>query len=317
MHDLAIVIPSLNDAGWLRRCLPTVFERMGDIDADVVVSDISSTDDTQDVIRSFPGVRSVTCENHGFAHANNAALVTCDARYFLLLNADTEIVDGTLGELVAALDARPDVGAAGVRQLGSDGTLYPSMRRFLSPARLLLEAVGSETLAPGHVHRVLDPALYDREVSCDWTLGSFLLLRREALLSAGLLDERYFFYSEEEDLCRRVRQDGWDIRHLPAMTIVHHAGKGGMRPRFEAQKAYARRQYAAKNFDGSRRAALTAAQLLADGLRALPGLGSGPDAETRRACAKASLRVTLGLAQPPFGAPPHTALPVGEGRPRS
>src|SRR5262249_22000257 len=153
--------------------------------------------DTQAVVQAH-GVRSVRCANRGFAHANNAALVTCDARYHLLLNADTEIVDGTFPELVAALDARPDVGAAGVRQLDSPGELYPTMRRFLSSRRLLLEAVGSETLAPGRVHRVLDGAAYDRETSCDWTIGSFLLLRREALLATGLLDERYFFYGEEE-----------------------------------------------------------------------------------------------------------------------
>jgi N-acetylglucosaminyl-diphospho-decaprenol L-rhamnosyltransferase len=194
-----------------------------------------------------------------------------------------------------------------VRQLDGAGDVYPTMRRFLSPARLLLEAVGSERLAPGHVHRVLDRPAYDREAPCDWTIGSFLVLRREALLGAGLLDERYFFYGEEEDLCRRIRRDGWDIRHLPTMTIVHHVGKGGMRPRFEAQKAYARRQYAAKHFSRGGRCALGAAQLLADGLRALP-LGADEQAELRRRCAVASLRVTVGRDGPPFGAPPATAV---------
>jgi N-acetylglucosaminyl-diphospho-decaprenol L-rhamnosyltransferase len=307
VHDLAIVIPSLNDGGWLERCLPTVLERVGDLDVDIVVSDIGSTDHTADVVERF-GVRSVRCENRGFAHANNVALVTCEARYALLLNADTEIVDGRFDELVACLDARPDVGAAGVRQLDSGSEIYPTMRRFLSARRLLLEAVGSESLAPSHVHRVLDRDAYDRETSCDWTIGSFLILRREALLGTGLLDERYFFYGEEEDLCLRVRQAGWDVRHLPAMTIVHHVGKGGMRPQFEAQKAYARRQYAAKHFSPPRRLALGTAQLLADGLRALP-IGGG-DAELRRRCAIASLRVTVGRDAPPFGAPESPTVPV-------
>jgi N-acetylglucosaminyl-diphospho-decaprenol L-rhamnosyltransferase len=310
VHDLAIVIPSLDDGAWLERCLPTVLDRVGDLDVDVVISDIGSTDHTAEVAERF-GVRSVRCENRGFAHANNVALVTCDARYALLLNADTEIVDGTFGELVAALDARPDVGAAGVRQLDANGDVYPTMRRFLSARRLLLEAVGSETLAPSRVHRVLDRAAYDRETSCDWTIGSFLILRREALLATGLLDERYFFYAEEEDLCLRVRQAGWDVRHLPAMTIVHHVGKGGLRPRFEAQKAYARRQYAAKHFSPPRRLALGTAQLLADGLRALP-IGAGDQAELRRRCAIASLRVTVGRDAPPFG-PPGAGVPVLRG----
>ena len=70
--------------------------------------------------------------------------MTCTARYVLFLNPDTEIVDGTFGELVAALDARPDVGMAGVKQLTGDGTLWPTIRYFPSVRRALGEALGSE-----------------------------------------------------------------------------------------------------------------------------------------------------------------------------
>ena len=85
-----------------------------------------------------------------------------------------------------------------------------------------------------------------------------MLARREALLSAGLLDERFFIYSEETDFCLRIKQAGWDVRHLPDMTIVHHAGKGGVSEKMVAQDAYARRQYAAKHFTPGRRLAATA-----------------------------------------------------------
>ena len=57
-----------------------------------------------------------------------------------------------------------------------------------------------------------------------------MFARREAVLSAGLFDERFFLYSEEPDLCLRIKRAGWSIRHLPAMTILHHAGKAGMPP---------------------------------------------------------------------------------------
>ena len=71
-----------------------------------------------------------------------------------------------------------------------------------------------------------------------------MFCRREALLSAGLLDERFFIYSEEPDLCLRMKRAGWATRHLPTMTIVHHAGKGGLRPKMIAQDVFTRRQYA-------------------------------------------------------------------------
>ena len=121
MHDLAVIIVSTNEAKWLTPCLSTVFGRAGDLELDVVIADNESTDGTAELVaREFPAARVVPTVNRGFSYANNRALMTCDARYVLFLNPDTEIVDGTFEELVAALDARPEVGLAGVRHLTGD-----------------------------------------------------------------------------------------------------------------------------------------------------------------------------------------------------
>ena len=61
-----------------------------------------------------------------------------------------------------------------------------------------------------------------------------MLARREAIESAGFFDERFFMYSDETDLCRRIKMAGWEIRHLPSMTILHYAGKAGIKPRIES-----------------------------------------------------------------------------------
>src|SRR5829696_8432658 len=106
MHDLTIILVSHNGERWLRPCLESVFEHAGDCNIDVVV--VNNADDrTAEVVRDFPAVRLIRCENRGFAHANNRALLTSTARYALFLNVDTEVLDGTFGELVEALDARP------------------------------------------------------------------------------------------------------------------------------------------------------------------------------------------------------------------
>src|SRR5262249_42690269 len=152
------------------------------------------------VADGFPWVRLVRCENRGFAHANNQGLATCDARYMLFLNVDTEILEGTFAKLVAALDVRPRVGLAGVRQLGAHGEVAASMRRFPNAARALGEALGSERLpvrTSWSGERVLDRALYDTERRCDWTSGSFLVARRRVIDEVGPMDERFFLYSEE------------------------------------------------------------------------------------------------------------------------
>src|ERR1700754_1985626 len=104
--DLAIIIVSTNEARWLQPCLSTVFANAGTATLDVVVVDNPSTDGTPELVATqFPQARVVTSENKGSAHANNRGAMTCSARYVLFLNPDTEVVDGTFGELVDAMDA--------------------------------------------------------------------------------------------------------------------------------------------------------------------------------------------------------------------
>ncbi len=315
--DLAIVVVSTNEAHWLDRCLTTVFEHAGAAELEVIVVDNSSTDGTREFVESrFPRAHVVTSPNRGFSYGNNRGLEYADARYLLLLNPDTEVREGTFGELVELLDSRPEVGLAGVRQITADGELWPTIRRFPSSARALGEALFSERwpVHPGWSgERVLDRDSYEQERACDWTSGSFMLARREALLSAGLLDERFFIYSEETDLCLRIKRAGWEIRHLPAMTIVHHASKAGVRPKMVAQLAYARRQYAHKHFGRVDRGAFLAAGALGLAIRAVaPG---GPEAQARRAGAGLALKTLAGRVAPPFGQPPVTAVTPFAGSP--
>ena len=300
MDDLAIIVVSHLGARWVRPCLATVYDHLGACTADVVV--VSNADDeTEEIVaREFPRARTIHCENRGFAHANNVALATCEARYVLFLNLDTEILDGTFEELLAALDGRPGVGLAGVKQRSAEGELIPTVRRFQTTLRTLGEALGAERLprCPAWLReRELDLALYDHELPCDWVSGSFLIVRREVLAQIGGMDERFFLYSEESDLCLRAKNAGWEVHHLPTMTILHHAGKAGFDARLEAQNAYARLQFAEKHSSPAGRRTYRAALSLGYALRAvLPGFGGA----TRRQAARAALRVVVGLDPPPF-----------------
>ena len=308
--DLAVVIVSYTDAEWLTPCLNTLYAHAGTARLDVVVVD-NHPDGTRELVEErFPQARVITCPNRGFAHANNRGLMTTSAPYVLLLNPDTEIVDGTFGELLALLDRRPEVGLAGVRHLRTDGSLYPSKRRFPSALHALGDALSVERwpVRPRRLgERDVDMEGYAQESDCDWTTGAFMLVRREALLSAGLLDERFFLYCEEADLCLRIKRTGWSIRHLPAMTITHHIGKGGHDPRIDAQQAYSRRQYARKHFGPLHRLLFLAAMGVRHAIRSTPAV-RGEDAAVRRASARWSLRALFGLCPPPLQAPPATAI---------
>ena len=145
MDDLAIIIVSTNEANWLEPCLSTVFAAAGGASLDVVVVDNDSSDGTRELVESkFPSARVVDSVNHGFSHANNRGAATCNSRYVLFLNPDTEIVSGTFEELVKAMDERPEVGLAGVRQVTGDGTLWPTIRYFPSFSRAIGEALAAE-----------------------------------------------------------------------------------------------------------------------------------------------------------------------------
>lgn len=309
--DLAVIIPSADSGGWLRTCLPTVFASAAGIDLEVIVPDNGSSDDTAAVVSEFAGARLLPCENHGFAHANNRALATTQARYVLFLNPDTEIVEGTLGTLVRRLDELPHVGLAGVRQVDAAGAVHPTMRRFPGVRRQLFEALAGERwplIRSGYGERELDVRRYEEEFDLDWTVGSFMLTRREALQSAGWMDERFFLYSEEVDLAYRIRRAGWTVRHLPQMTIVHHTGRTAVSEVAAAQYAFSRRLYARKNLGRVRGTAFLAAA----GLRAAARLvhsalghrtgGSAPAAQWR------ALRVLAGRDGPPYEDPPPTAI---------
>jgi hypothetical protein len=154
---------------------------------------------------------------------------------------------------------------------------------------------------------VLDSEAYEREYECDWTSGSFMFARREALLSAGFLDERFFVYAEEPDLCLRIKRAGWSVRHIPNMTILHHARKGGIRPRMIAQEAFARRQYAQKHFSRPNRALYLGAIGAGHLIRATAAR-NGDQAKLHREAARRAIVTLLGRADPPFGEPPPTAL---------
>jgi hypothetical protein len=304
---LSVIIVSANSAGWLRPCLTTVFERAGHVKLDVVVVASGCTDETVALVeREFPTARTISCPNRGFAYANNQALRTVEADWVLLLNPDTEILEGSFGDVLDRLEERPTVGLAGVRQLTPVGEVFPTIRRFPNAIRSLFEAVGSERFpfqAPWLGERELDLSVYEQDVACDWTSGSFMLIRWEALQSAGFLDERFFLYCEETDLCLRIKQAGWEIRHIPYLTIVHHADKAGWNPRLEAQAAFAKRQYFEKHLPPMHRLTATAALVLGYALRSAIGADPG-----RQKSARAALTTLLRLRPPPFGEPPRVAL---------
>jgi N-acetylglucosaminyl-diphospho-decaprenol L-rhamnosyltransferase len=314
MHDVCAIVVSHNGKRWLDTALSSLYAHSGEIDLDVVVVDNGDDGSAAYVEGRFPEARTLRCENRGFGHANNRGLETADARYVLFLNPDTEFLSGRLEQMVAAFDQRPELGLAGVRQLRDDDSLAPSIRRFPSRSNALAEALGVERFGAARRRfgeRELDLASYERETPCDWTSGSFMFVRGEALEDVGWFDERFFLFSEETDLCWRLKESGWEIVHMPDLTIRHYEQEHWQNARLEAQSAYARMQFARKNLPGEA-AGYRRALALRYGLRVLACSLPGRQKPQRRRAARAALTAALD-EQPPFGAvaePSRVVVPV-------
>jgi GT2 family glycosyltransferase len=292
--DVCAIVVSHNSREWLDAALGTLAEHAGGVSLEVIVVD-NGEDGAGDYAASrYPFVRAIRCENRGFGHANNRGLAHANARFVLFLNPDTEFVAGDLDALVTAMERMPDVGLAGVRQLNGDDALAASMRRFPSVGRALAEALPVERVPlAGRLlgERELNLARYGQVSECDWTSGSFMFARAATLEQSGGFDEQFFLFSEETDLCWRIRWDGWRIVHLPDVTIRHHEQEHGANTRLWAQSAYARLQFARKNLSHPRlyRAALALRYGLRLCLYSLPGRREA----ARRGASRAALEAVL------------------------
>jgi hypothetical protein len=234
---LSIIIVNWNTRDLLAQCLESVrrdvqtFKRSNvrtckRASVETFVVDNASTDGSAQMVRErFPWVRLIENEeNVGFARANNQAIRQSRGRYVLLLNPDTEVQPGALETLVRFMDDHPQAGAAGVRLLNPDGTLQRSTYLLPTLSREFWRLFHLDALWPYSCYRINDWDLsLPRQV--DIVQGACLAVRREALERIGLLDEEFFIYSEEVDLCYRLLRDGWSIYWVPQAKVVHYEGQ--------------------------------------------------------------------------------------------
>ena len=224
------VIVSWNVREHLLKCIESVLasaERSG-IGLETVVVDNASNDGTVGAVSElFPNVGLIANdENVGLAKAVSQVAGGSRSEYLFLLNPDTWLEEGALGRMVGALDDYPAVGVVGPAIVAGDGRAEQPCRRFPRWHDFFLESTLLERFWPASPsvrhYRCLDlPA--DEVQYPDWITGAALMLRRSAIEDGAVFDTRFFMYSEELDLCRRLRANGWEVRYEPA-AVIHHAG---------------------------------------------------------------------------------------------
>ncbi|MBK7896861.1 MAG: glycosyltransferase family 2 protein [Anaerolineaceae bacterium] len=220
---LSIVIVSWNTSAMLEACLASVYLFPPHDQFEVWVVDNHSSDDTVSMVqRKFPQVNLIVSEeNLGFAGGNNLAIARCVGEFILLLNSDTEVKANALQRLIDFMNANVDAGAVGSRLLNMDGSLQVSCHPFPTLLRELWRLFHLDGLYAYSEYRM---ALWRTDVPrrVEAIKGASLMLRRMVLETVGYLDERYFMYSEEVDLCFQINRAGWQLYWEPGSEVVHY-----------------------------------------------------------------------------------------------
>jgi N-acetylglucosaminyl-diphospho-decaprenol L-rhamnosyltransferase len=228
MTDVDVAVINYETRDRLRACLASLPATLRGAPLRRVVVDNASRDGSARMVREkfVSQVELVAnTRNLGFARAVNQALAITAGRYLLVLNADTEISAAAIEALHDFMERTPRAGLAGAQLLDDHGVVQCSCRRFYTLSAIVLRRTPLGRLLPDHPslrqHLMLDWDHSDvRQV--DWIQGACMMLRRAALAEVGDMDERFFLYFEDVDLCRRLAAAGWGVYYVPQAKVVHH-----------------------------------------------------------------------------------------------
>ena len=227
MKDLSISIVNYNTKDFLRNCLKSIFKNTYKINYEIFVVDNASSDGSPETVeKEFLQVNLIrNKENIGFAKANNQAFKEASGSYFLLLNPDCSMKNDTLYEMVQFMNKHPEIGIAGCKIVNPNGRIEFSANRFPNlftefSLKFRKKLAGSN----GYFDRLLKWN-YNKSREVDWVSGAFLIIRSKAYREVQGMDENYFLYFEEIDLCKRVKKRGWKIYYNSNCEVLHEHGQ--------------------------------------------------------------------------------------------
>ncbi|MGF1472450.1 MAG: glycosyltransferase family 2 protein [Rubrobacteraceae bacterium] len=217
------------------RCIESL-QRTGREDLEILVVDNEAGAYIQAPELPHPARRISNLTNVGFARACNQGIAASRGDLVVLINPDTLVERDFFGRLEEFFEENPKAGVAGPKVLDGNGNLQLSARRELGFVSGLLGRTSFLTrLFPrSRVVRRMFPAAQtsDGPAEVDWVSGACLAVRRRTLEEIGAMDERFFMYFEDADLCRRAREAGHPVYYLPRVEVVHLTGASSRsRPR--------------------------------------------------------------------------------------
>ncbi len=232
MTKVSVVILNFNGRDFLEKFLPGFLST----DAEIVVADNASTDDSVNLLEAqFPTVRLIQFEeNHGFTGGYNLAIQQIAAEYVAIVNSDIEVTEDWLDPLVSFLDNHAEYAAVQPKIKSYD---QKDHFEYAGAAGGFVDAMGYP-FCRGRIFDTIekDTGQYDDPSDVDWTSGACMLMRTKVFKESAGFDKRFFAHMEEIDLCWRLRSKGWKFACVPS-SVVYHVG-GGTLNKTSPRKTY-------------------------------------------------------------------------------
>lgn len=229
--DLSIIIVNWNSADYAVQCVASIYSQTRDLEYEVIIVDNASPDDSCRVLQErVPRAKLIRSpENLGFARANNLGFEHSSGRVLLFLNPDTELRGPAINLMHSSLESSPTIGILGCKLLNTDLSVQTScIQSYPTIFNQIADIERLRRLSPRlrlWGTRPLFESNNGRPVEVDMVSGACLMVKREVFEKLGRFDRDYFIYTEDLDLCYRVRKAGWKVCYLGSATVVHHGGQ--------------------------------------------------------------------------------------------
>jgi GT2 family glycosyltransferase len=231
--DISIIIVSYNSLDFIKKCIGSIKEHIekDSITCEIVVVDNDSNDGSVEYLKDVTTGNDnlsliINKSNPGFSKASNLGTSGARGQYLLFLNPDTRFIKGSLADLVGFYDRKEKIGKVGVvgaKVLNPDDTLQLSARSFPTLARQFYESYFLYRFKKNRIFGSYFMTWWDHgsEIEVDWLSGSFMFIRKDNFIKAGMFDEDYFMYSEDTDLCLKLHKKGFNNYYYPDFLVEH------------------------------------------------------------------------------------------------
>jgi GT2 family glycosyltransferase len=226
MIDISVIIVNWNTKALLLDCVASLYQTTHTSSLEIIVVDNASKDGSIEALRSnFPDVSAiVNKENLGFAKANNIGIKKAKGRYVCLVNSDVKALDNVLDNMRTYMEHHPEVGALAPKTFFGDMSIQKNCREFPTLRNIFCQEFFLDVLFPNvaALHgREMFHFDYDATSEAEVLSGCFIMVRKEVIAQIGSLDERFFFYAEDVDWCKRIHDGGWKLMYYPGAEAIH------------------------------------------------------------------------------------------------